>query len=324
MIDTRSLVQKKNDSSPLLSQSKRQQRLRYYVKYKYLYLLLLPAIAWYIIFRYLPMYGALIAFQDYNPIRGVAGSPWVGFENFVKLFTGTSAFVRVLRNTVVISVLKLIFGFPAPVILALVLNEIRNKHYKSVAQTISYLPHFLSWVILAGVFRQFLSPSEGFVNSIITALGGESIYFIANVRWFIPILLLTGIWQGAGWGSIIYLAAISSIDPQLYEAAVMDGAKRFQQIRLITIPHMMNVLVIVLILNIGHMMDAGFDQIFNFYSPVVYEVADIIDTYVYRVGLVSMSYSFSTAAGLFKNVVGFALVLIADRLAKQLNQTGLF
>lgn len=306
------------------AQLRRRARLRDYAKYRYLYLLLVPAVAWYVIFRYAPMYGALIAFQDYNPIRGFAESPWVGFENFVKLFTGTSAFLRVLRNTIVISLLRLLFGFPTPIILALVLNEIRNRHYKSVTQTISYLPHFLSWVILAGVFRQFLSPSEGVVNNIITAFGGDPIYFIADTGWFIPVLLITGIWQGAGWGSIIYLAAISSIDPQLYEAAVMDGAKRLQQIWHITVPHMLNVVVIVLILNIGQMMEAGFDQIFNFYSPVVYEVADIIDTYVYRTGLINMSYSFSTAAGLFKNVVGFMLVLLADRLAKKLGQTGLF
>lgn len=297
---------------------------RSYAKYRYLYLLLAPAVVWYIVFRYAPMYGALIAFQEFNPIQGFLKSPWVGLTHFIRLFTGTSSFLRVLRNTVWISVLRLLFGFPAPIILALVLNEVRSAPYKSVTQTISYLPHFLSWVILAGVFQQFLSPSTGLANGIIKALGGKPIYFIADSRWFVSVLIATGIWQGAGWGSIIYLAAISSIDPQLYEAAVMDGAKRIRQVWSITLPHLMNVVVIVFILNTGHLLDAGFDQVFNFYSPVVYEVADIIDTYVYRVGLVNMSYSFSTAAGLFKNIVGFAMVILTDRAAKKLGQTGLF
>lgn len=295
-----------------------------YYQYRFMFVLLLPALIAVFIFEYLPMYGVLIAFKKYRVLEGIWGSPWVGLENFGRLFSATSAFSQVFYNTVIISFYKLFFGFPAPIILALLLNEVKHLAYKKVTQTISYLPHFLSWVILGGIFTIFLSPSSGIINQIIQFLGFEPIYFLANKDWFRTILITTGIWQSVGWGTIIYLAAISGIDSQMYEAAVMDGAGRFKQAIYITIPSITNVMVILFILNIGGFMSAGFDQIFNLYNPVVYEVADIIDTYVYRVGLIGMDFSFAATAGLFKSLIGITLVLLTNAVAKKFGEHGIW
>ena len=256
-----------------------------------------------------------------------AGTRRVGVvagEDELGVADGTSEFGRVFRNTLLISLYRLFWGFPAPIILALLLNEVYQRHFKRVVQTISYLPHFLSWVVLGGVIRTILSPSTGVVNSIVTALGGEPIYFLANSIWFVTVLITTGVWQQVGWGSIIFLAAIAGIDPQLYEAAVVDGAGRLRQTWNITIPSIIPVIVILFILRVGDILDAGFDQIFNLYNPAVYEVADIIDTYVYRVGLVELNFSFSAAVGLFKNVIGLILVVIVNRIAKIFGEYGIW
>jgi len=269
------------------------------------------------------MYGIVLAFKDYRFRLGILKSPWVGLENFYTMFRGID-FPKVFRNTVIISFYKLIAGFPAPIILALLLNEVRNKTYKKTIQTISYLPHFLSWVILAGVFIQLLSPSQGPVNYVIKLLGFEPIYFLGDPKWFRFTLVVTSIWKGVGWGSIIYLASISSINPELYEAAYIDGANRFQQVLKITLPSLAPVITIMFILNTGSLINDDFDQIFNLYNVAVYDVADVISTYTYRVGLVQMQYSFSTAVGLFKNIISFILILITNYITSLFGEYGIW
>ena len=283
-----------------------------------LYLMLLPGLALIIIFAYGPMYGLQIAFKDYNIGLGIWGSPWVGLKHFAKFFS-TDAALRAMKNTVIISLLRMICSFPMPILLAIILNEIGNQAFKRVAQTISYLPHFISWIIVATLLNNILSPSNGVVNAIIQQLGGQPVFFLADKGWFRPILIISGIWKEIGWGSVVYLAALSSIDPSLYEAAIVDGATRVQRITRITLPSIMPIAVTMLILSMGGIMNAGFDQVFNLYSPTVYEVADIIDTYVYRKGLLDMSYSFSSAVGFFKSVVGLILVLTVNIIAKKID-----
>lgn len=301
-----------------------RRQLRAYKTYKYLLILMLPALVWYIIFAYQPMYGLTIAFKDFQVMKGVDASPWVGLKHFERMFSGTSDFFKIMRNTLMLSFYNIIFGFPAPIILAVLLSELRSTRYKKVVQSITYMPYFFSWVVLAGILREILSPSSGAVNQIIQALGGQPIYFLTNPNWFLVMLVATGIWRGCGWDSVVYLASITNIDPQLYEAATIDGASRLRQIRSITLPCLMPVINIMLIMRVGAVLNSSFDQIFNLYSPAVYETADVIDTYVYRVGLVNFDYSFSTAVGLFKNVIGLILVLGSDRIAKKMGQSGLF
>jgi putative aldouronate transport system permease protein len=281
-----------------------------------LFLMLMPGMAFILIFQYGPLYGLQIAFKDYSIGAGVWGSDWVGYKHF-NLFFHSPASLRVLRNTVTISLMKLVFGFPAPIIMAIMLNEIGNQKFKRVSQTITYLPHFISWVIVAGIMTNILSPNTGIVNSVLKAIGIKPIFFMTSKLWFRPILVLSGIWKEVGWGSIVYLAAISSIDAEQYEAAIVDGATRMQRIRHVTFPSMLPLISIVLILAMGRILNAGFDQIFNMYNPMVYEVSDIIDTYVYRIGLIEMNYSFSTAVGLFKSLVGLILVLTVQAITRQ-------
>jgi len=294
-----------------------------YWKYKYLVLLFLPGIIYFIIFKYLPIYGLVLAFKDYRFLDGIMGSPWVGFKHFHEMFS-LQSFWEVFRNTVIISFYHLVFGFPAPIIFALLLNEIRNVYYKKIVQTISYLPHFVSWVILGGLFMQFLSPSIGPINILIKSLGGTPIYFLADPKWFRSVLVITEIWKSLGWGSIVYLAAISGIDPSLYESASIDGAGRWHKAIHITLPSMMPVITIMLILNVGKLVNDNFDQIFNLYNPAVYKVADVIGTYTYRMGLENMRYSFSTAVGLFRNVISFTLLIIANQVSKKINDYGIW
>ncbi len=294
-----------------------------YRKNKELFILFLPVLVFYIVFCYIPMGGIVIAFKDYKLMQGIWGSPWAGLDNFRELFS-TPSFYEILGNTVWISILRLVVGFPAPIILALFLNEVKHSGYKKVVQTVSYLPHFLSWVILAGVFQQLLSPSTGAVNAILEKLGISPIFFLGDPKWFIFTIILTGVWQGVGWGTVIYLAAISGIDPQLYEAAMLDGAGRFKQVLYITIPSLIPTITIILILNTGGILNAGFDQIMNMYNEAVYKVGDIIDTYVYRRGLEGMQYSYSTAVNLFKNVIGLGFVLFTNKIAKRLGDNSLW
>ena len=277
-----------------------------------------PGLLLMLVFDYGPMYGLVLAFKDYNLSAGVWDSPWVGFEHFHRLFTDDAA-LRVLRNTIIISVLKLLAGIPAPIILALLISEVRAGFFKRTVQSISYLPHFLSWVILSSMIYQLLSPSSGIVNSVLRLLGFDPIYFLVEESWFRPILVFSSVWKEVGWGTIIYLAALASVSHDLHEAAVLDGASRFQRIRDINFPTIIPVIGIVSLLNLGGVLSAGFDQVFNLYNPQVYGVGDIIDTYVYRVGLVGLDYSFATAVGLFKGVVGFTLIMIFNAYARKIS-----
>lgn len=285
---------------------------------KYLYMLFLPGFVIFVIFKLIPMTGILIAFQDYTFKDGIFGSDWVGLANFKMVFRNKD-FYTVLRNTIVISTLKIIIGFPFPIILALIYNEIKEGPFKTITQSITYLPHFFSWVVLGGLIMNLLSPSSGVVNEIISALGGKPIYFLSSKKWFVPILIISDIWAQIGWGSIIYLAAICSISPDFYEAAMLDGATKRQKMINITIPCIMPTIITMFILNLGGILNAGFDQIFNLYNPAVYDVADIIDTYVYREGIGNYRYSYSTAISLFKTIVGTVMIVVSNYIVKKLS-----
>ena len=280
-----------------------------------MYLMLVPAIAFYVIFCYVPMYGATMAFKDFNPMMGIWDSPWVGFEHFEQLFA-LDKFYSVLWNTISISVIRLIFGFPFPIIVALMLNEVRNKKLKQGIQTAIYIPNFISWVVLGGIMVNLLSADSGIVNGIIKALGFESIGFLADDRYFVGTMVVSMIWKTFGYNTIIYLAALTAVDPQLYEAATVDGAGRWKQLFHITLPCIMSTIVVMFIMRIGSLMQAGFEQIFVLYNPGVYGVADIIDTYVYRIGLQEGKFELAAAVGLFKSVINFVLIIIANKIAR--------
>jgi putative aldouronate transport system permease protein len=306
-----------------LRQGKFPGLLQQYWKHRCLVSLFIPAVVFYAVFCYAPLYGIQIAFKNFIFRLGIMKSPWVGLENFKMLFS-MGSFKEVFRNTIIISSLKLVFGFPAPIILALLLNEIRAVRFKKFVQTISYLPHFVSWVILGGLFIQFLSPSTGPVNVVLQSLGLKPIYFLADKFWFRPTLVITSIWKGVGWGTIIYLASVSGIDPELYEAAEIDGAGRFRKMISITVPSLVPVITIMLIFSAGGIVKDDFDQIFNLYNPAVYSVGDVLSTYTYRVGLIDMRYSFSTAVGLFTNVISFVLIFLTNMITKKINDYGLW
>ena len=297
--------------------------LKYIKKNKWFYILLIPGIAYFIIFHYLPMYGVIIAFKDFSFRKGIMGSDWVGFENYITLFN-SEYFWKVFRNSLILSVYRLVAGFPVPIIIALILNEVKILRFKKLVQTVIYLPHFVSWVVFAGIVKLLLSPVDGAVNIIITKFGGETISFLQESRYFITILVFSGVIKEAGWGTIVYLAAITAIDPQLYEAATIDGANRLQQVIKITLPSIANVIAILLVLNMGKIIRNGFEQIILLYNPLVYEVADVIETYVYRTGIVEGKYSFTTAVGLFQSVIGMAMVLITNRISQAMGQTTLY
>ena len=285
--------------------------------------MLLPALAYYILFQYVPMYGITIAFKDFSFRRGILGSTWVGFAYFEKLFALRS-FWRVFQNTLIISLYKLIFTFPAPILLALLLNELRGIRFKKTVQTLSYLPHFLSWVVLGGMFIQILSPSYGPVNLLLGSIGIKPIHFLANTRTFRSVLVATAVWKGIGWGSIIYLATLTGINPELYEAADLDGASRFQKVLHISLPSMLPILSIQLIFAVGGVVNDDFDQICNLYNTTVYSVGDVLSTYIYRYGLVNFEYSLSTAAGVFKNVIAFTLILCTNYASRRLGDYGIW
>ncbi len=297
------------------------------VKRDYFYYLMaaLP-LAYFLVFHYVPMFGIIIAFKDYDPFLGFEGiftTPWVGFTHFINFFKSIY-FNNVMGNTLVISVLKLAFGFPAPLILALLINEVRNQRFKRVTQTISYLPHFFSIVVVAGLVRMLLTVQGGLVNQLVVALGGEAKAFLTDPSLFRGILVTTSVWQTVGWGSILYLAAMTSISPDLYEAAMIDGANKFQQMLHVTIPGISFVIAIQLVFAIGGLLSAGFEQILLLYSPSVYGVADIIDTYVYRSGLLNRQYSYAAAVGLFKSFSALLLIFIANKAAKRVGQPGIW
>lgn len=290
----------------------------------HLYLMFLPVVIYYIIFRYIPMIGSfVIGVTDYNIYKGLFGSAFVGLANFTE-FLQSMYFWRLIRNTLAINMLNLIFAFPAPVIFALLLNELSSVKAKKVVQTISYLPHFISTVVIASMLLTFLSPATGLVNNIIEMLGGGRINFLQQESYFWGILTLEAIWRGIGWGAIIYLAALTGINTELYEAARMDGAGRFSQTLHITLPGIAPTIVVMLLLQIGRLLDVGYELIVLIYSPAIYSTADVIGTYVYRRGILEASYSYSSAVGLFQSVIGFVLVVGANKLAQKFSDTSIW
>ena len=293
------------------------------MKMRSLYVLfLIPALSLFI-FHYIPIYGVIIAFKDYSIFRGIFDSPWVGLAHFERFFSGMF-FTRLMRNTLLISLMRIVFGFPAPIILAMLINEVANLRLRRVIQSISYLPHFMSWVVLAGIIVEILSPQRGIVGYVYSLVGVTPPNFLTSPAHFRSILIITGIWQGVGWGTVVYLAALSGIDPALYESAAIDGANRFQMALRITIPSLIPVMTILFILRLGRVLNAGFDQILNLYNPLVYEVADIIDTYVFRIGLLEHRYDYGAAVGLFKNVVGITLVLGSNTIIRKFSDYGIW
>ena len=301
----------------------RRERWSRVRRMRLLYLSLLPALLLLFVFNYIPIYGIVIAFKNFQASRGILGSPWNNFENFEVLF-GSFQFQRVMRNTVIISVQRIVFGFPAPILLALIINEFANSWWKKGIQAITYLPHFISWVVMAGILVEILSPQRGIIGYLYTVLGRDAPLLLTNLSLFRPILIATDVWKEVGWGSVIYLAAISSIDPTMYDVARIDGAGRVRQATAITLPSLLPVITILFILRLSGILNAGFDQIFNLYNALVYEVADIIDTYMYRVGILSQEFEFATAAGLFKNVVGVALIVLVNAVIRRFSDHGIW
>ncbi|WNQ12789.1 ABC transporter permease subunit [Paenibacillus aurantius] len=288
-----------------------------------LYAISIPGLLYFIIFKYIPLFGSVIAFQDYNIFKGIRGSKWVGLEHFQRMFE-YHEFLMILKNTLLIGLYDLVFAFPIPILLALLLNEIRFHGYKRVVQTVIYMPHFLSWVIVGGVVVALLSPSTGVVNHSLGWFGIEPIYFLGENSYIRTILIGSGIWKDSGWGTIIYLAAIAGINPDLYEAAEMDGAGKFRQVMAITVPSILPVITILFLLHIGRFLDFGFERVFVFLNSLNSENGEILDTYVYRAGLVDRQYSYTTAIGLFKSIVGLVLIVAGNSLSKKASGEGLY
>lgn len=307
-------------SKPASSRNRIWNRLK---RDKYLYLLGLPGLLCMLIFKYVPMWGTLIAFQDYSPYQGFLKSEWVGLENFERFFNNPDFYI-LLRNTIAINVLGLIFYFPVPIILSLMLNEVRKEVFKRTIQSIVYLPHFLSWVIIAGLTFTMFATGEGLVNNVLVAMGMKPVDWLTTPEFFWGFLTVQSIWKEAGWGTVIFLAAMANVDPQLYEAAKIDGANRLQQMWKITFPAIQNVIIILLILRLGHIMDVGFEQVFLLQNSAVSDVANVFDTYIYRVGVQGAQFSYTTAVGLFKSVVGLLLVILSNKLVKKAGGEGFY
>ncbi|NOU92614.1 ABC transporter permease subunit [Paenibacillus sp. LMG 31456] len=278
--------------------------------------MVLPGLIYFILFKYIPLTGVIIAFQDYNVFNGIFGSKLVGLKHFYNLFTYPE-FLRVLKNTLLISIYQIVLGFPAPIALAMLMNEVRRMFFKRTVQTILYLPHFLSWVIVGGLVINFLSPSSGMVNDILRWMGKEPVFFMQEPGYFRSIVVISAIWKEVGWGTIIYLAALAGINPELYEAAEVDGAGKLKQAFSITLPSLLPTIMVLLLLRVGNVLDLGFEQIYMLLNPLVTETGEIIDTYIYRIGLLGGQYSYTTAIGLFKSLVGVILVVGANQLSKK-------
>ncbi|MGZ7440807.1 ABC transporter permease [Paenibacillus sp. TH7-28] len=292
-------------------------------KYRWLYAFMLPGILYFIIFKYVPLWGLIMAFKNYQPYAGLMGSEWVGFAHFQRFF-GMDEFWLLFRNTLLLGLYNTIIYFPITIVLALLLNEIRKEAFKRVVQTLVYVPHFLSWVVIAGISYVLLSTENGIINSGITALSGQPVEFLTSTDWFRPLIILQLIWKDAGWGTIIFLAALAGVNTQLYEAARMDGASRFRLLWHITLPSIRSVIVVLFILRMGTFLDLGFEQIFLMLNAINREVGEVFDTYVYRVGLLQGQFSYSTAVGLFKSVIGFILVILANKIAKMFGEEGIY
>ena len=296
---------------------------KYFKKNYPLYIFMLPGLIYLLLFKYVPMYGIVLAFKDWNVVKGVWGSKWVGFQNFAYLF-GSKTFLSVFRNSIEISLLRLLWGFPVPIILSLALNEVKKGYIKRPIQTLLYLPHFISWVVITGMVFNFTNTTTGVINIVIKAMGGEPIAFLQSVKHFRSVIIIMEIWKTSGWGTIVYLSAMAAIDPNIYEAAIIDGANRFQRIRHVTLPSISSTIVVLLILRTGRILNNGFEQIFLLYSPLVYEVADVFETFTYRTGLREGRFSFATAVGMFQGVVGLILIFTTNTFARRVGEGGLW
>lgn len=288
-----------------------------------LYLMILPGLLYFLIFKYAPMGGLVIAFQNYFPFLGIKGSQWVGLEHFRRFFS-SGDFAMLMRNTLVLFGLNLVFAFPASIILAIALNEVRNTRFKKGVQTIVYLPHFISWVIVVSIFYVLLTTEGGAVNNLIASAGKKKVPFLTDPKWFRPLYIIQEIWKGAGWGSIVYLAALTNVDQQLYEAADMDGASRMQMIWHVTLPSIRPTIITMLILKVGDVLELGFEHVYVMLNSLNRGVAEIFDTFVYTAGITNGQLSFSTAVGFFKSIVGLILVIFANRLAKKVGEEGVY
>ncbi|WP_169056713.1 ABC transporter permease [Bacillus pumilus] len=306
-----------------LKKERRKRLLNQMLSQKFLYLMILPGLIYFLVFKYVPMWGLIIAFQDYQPFLGILGSEWVGFKHFIRLFIEPTFFI-LLKNTLILFAMNVVIFFPIPILLALLLNEVRLALFKKFVQTMIYIPHFMSWVIVVSLSFVLLTVDGGLINELIAFFGGEKINFLLSQEWFRPMYILQVIWREAGWSTIIYLAAITAVDPQLYEAAKMDGAGRLRQMWHITLPAIKSVIVVLLILKIGDTLELGFEHVYLLLNATNREVAEIFDTYVYTAGLKQGQFSYSTAVGLFKAAVGLILVMLANRLAKKFGEEGIY
>lgn len=305
----------------ILKKSKIQLTVEHIQKYWILYLMMIPATVLLILFTYGPMYGIIMAFQTFTVFKGYTGSPFVGLKHFQRLFSDP-LFYRLFKNTFMVGVLDFLFSFPAPLIFALILNEVRKVRFKSVVQSISYLPHFIPLVVMVGIIFELFG-SYGIINSLLSSLGMEPISFFTKSEWFLPLYIGSGVWKTIGWGSIIYMGALTNIDSTLYEAADMDGANRWHKMWHVTLPSLRPTVVTLFILNAGGIMQVGFEKVFLMSSPATYEVSDVLSTYVYRQGILNSDFSYSAAVGLFNNIVALLFVLLANKIAKKLGEEGI-
>ncbi|WP_373461142.1 ABC transporter permease [Paenibacillus sp. V4I5] len=297
--------------------------MKEFIRDKWLYMMMLPGVAYFLIFKYVPMYGLIMAFQDYKPHLGFMESPWVGFKHFERFFSEPQ-FGMLFRNTIIIAVYNLVFFFPLPIILSLMMNELRRDRFKRFVQTLIYIPHFVSWVVVVGIFYMLLTTENGILNELIYAISGKKIAFLLEPEWFRTMIISQSIWKEVGWGTIIFLAALSGVDMQLYEAVRIDGAGRWRQLWHITLPAIRSTIVILMILRLGNFLDSGFEHIFLMITPTNREVGEVFDTYVYTKGLTQAQYSYSAAVGLFKSAIGLVLVLGSNWLAKRFGQEGVY
>jgi putative aldouronate transport system permease protein len=316
-------LQSNPTSRPAIPTMKQRRLFKTLLHDRWMYLMLLPGLLYFVVFKYIPMWGVVISFQDYQPFAGISGSQWVGLKHFERFFTEPT-FIMLMKNTLILALMNIIIFFPLPIITALLLNELSGKMFKRTVQTIIYLPHFMSWVIVIGIVYMFFNIEDGVVNMLIQSGGFEKINFLASPEWFRPIVLAEVIWKETGWSTIIFLAALSGVDPQLYEAARMDGANRWQQLWNVTLPAIMSTIIILLILRLGDFLDTGFEQVFLMLNALNRNVGEVIDTYVYTSGITQGQFSYSTAIGLFKSIIGLLLVTGANYSAKKLQQEGLY
>jgi putative aldouronate transport system permease protein len=317
------LALQSNRSNGQVRKSKLGLLMKEFIRDKWLYMMLVPGVAYFLIFKYVPMYGLIIAFQDYRPHLGFMGSPWVGLKHFERFFSEPQ-FGMLFRNTIIIALYNLVFFFPLPIVLSLMMNELRRERFKRFVQTLIYIPHFVSWVVVVGIFYMLLTTENGILNELIYTISGKKIAFLLEPEWFRTMIISQSIWKEVGWGTIIFLAALSGVDMQLYEAVRIDGAGRWRQLWHITLPAIRSTIIILMILRLGNFLDSGFEHIFLMITPTNRDVGEVFDTYVYTKGLTQAQYSYSAAVGLFKSAIGLVLVLGSNWLAKRFGQEGVY